>query len=67
MLKSLALRFMVSVPTVLISATALAGGGGGSGGSGSGLVGAPEPAFWTMCAVVAGTEVGRRLIGRVRK
>jgi hypothetical protein len=67
MLKSLALRVLVALPTVLTSATALAGGGGGSGGTSSGLIGAPEPAFWTMCAVVAGTECGRRLLRRGRK
>ena len=67
MLKSLVLRVIVALPTVVISATALAGGGGGSGGTSSGLVGAPEPAFWTMCAVVAGAEAGRRLLRRSRK
>ena len=56
----------VVAPSVLISAVKFAGGGGGGGGGGDGISGAPEPAFWTMCAIVAGTETGRRVIKKFR-
>ncbi len=62
-----ALQVATFLPVLLAAGAAFAGGsGGGGGGGGGGLVGAPEPAFWTMVAVVAGTETGRRVIKRLR-
>ena len=56
---------MVILPVVLTSFSAIAGGGGGGSGAGAGGgTSAPEPGFLAMCAVVAGTELGRRIIKR---
>ena len=53
---------------MLTSLTALAGGGGGGQGAGAGGgASAPEPGFLAMCAVVAGTELGRRIIQRKKQ
>ena len=66
--KSLYIRSMIILPIMLTSLTALAGGGGGSQGAGAGGgASAPEPGFLAMCAVVAGTELGRRIIKRNRQ
>ena len=67
-LKYRVLQISLILPSVLAATAAFAGGsGGGGGGGGGGLVGAPEPAFWTMVALVAGTETGRRILRRKKR
>jgi len=61
-IKSLLVQAIASAPILMLSLPAFAGGGGGGGGTGGGGTSAPEPAFLTMCAVVAGTELGRRVL-----
>ncbi len=61
-IKSLVVHALASAPLLILSLPAFAGGGGGGGGTGGSGTSAPEPAFLTMCAIVAGTELGRRVI-----
>ena len=57
-IKSLIIQAVTSAPILMFSLSAFAGGGGGTT--------APEPAFLTMCAIVAGTELSRRAISKRR-
>jgi hypothetical protein len=60
--KSILIQLICGLPLLLAAIPALAGGGGGGGGAGSGGAAAPEPGFLTLCAIVAGAELGRRVI-----
>jgi hypothetical protein len=65
--KAILIQVITSVPIVMMALPAFAGGGGGGGGGGGSGTGAPEPSFLAMCAIVAGTELGRRVLKKHRK
>ena len=60
-------QVMTSAAVLMLAFPAFAGGGGGGGGGGGPGTGAPEPSFLAMCAIVAGTELGRRVLKSRRK
>jgi len=65
--KSIFIQLFASVPLILIALPALAGGGGGGSSAGSGGAAAPEPGLLVMCAIVAGTEIGRRVYNKAKQ